>query len=149
MDETYMRRALALAEKGRGFVSPNPLVGAVLVKDGRVIGEGWHQKAGGPHAEVYAVRSAAEPVRGATAYVTLEPCQMCAGAIIQSRMDRVVIGCMNPKAGCAGSVLNLLQVDRFNHQADVTRGVLEEKCSELMKSFFRELREKKKKKEGA
>ena len=82
-------------------------------------------------------------------YVTLEPCQMCAGAIIQSRMDRVVIGCMNPKAGCAGSVLNLLQVDRFNHQADVTRGVLEEKCSELMKSFFRELREKKKKKEGA
>ena len=70
---------------------------------------------------------------------------MCAGAIIQSRMDRVVIGCMNPKAGCAGSILNLLQIDKFNHQADVTRGVLEEECSELMKSFFRELREKKKK----
>ena len=78
-------------------------------------------------------------------YVTLEPCQMCAGAIVQSRMDRVVIGCMNPKAGCAGSILNLLQMDRFNHQAQITSGVLEEECSSLMKQFFRELRERKKK----
>ena len=70
---------------------------------------------------------------------------MCAGAIVQSRMDRVVIGCMNPKAGCAGSILNLLQMDRFNHQAEITAGVLEEECSSLMKQFFRELREKKKK----
>lgn len=77
-------------------------------------------------------------------YVTLEPCQMCAGAIIQARIPRVVVGCMNPKAGCAGSVLNLLNVAEFNHQAELTIGVLEEECSAMMKQFFRELREKKK-----
>ena len=77
-------------------------------------------------------------------YVTLEPCQMCAGAIVQSRMDRVVIGCMNPKAGCAGSILNILQMEQFNHQAELKTGVLEEECSGMMKQFFRELREKKK-----
>ena len=78
-------------------------------------------------------------------YVTLEPCQMCAGALVQARIDRVVIGCMNPKAGCAGSVLNLLQMTGFNHQVDVERGVLEEECSQLLKQFFRELRERNKK----
>ena len=72
-------------------------------------------------------------------YVTLEPCQMCAGALVQSRISRVVIGSMNPKAGCGGSVLNLLQMDAFNHQVDVTRGVLEEECSQMLSSFFREL----------
>ena len=126
--------------------------------EGKIISRGYNRRNTDKnplaHAEITAIRKASKKLRdwrleGCTLYVTLEPCQMCAGAIIQSRMDRVVIGCMNPKAGCAGSVLNLLQVDRFNHQADVTRGVLEEKCSELMKSFFRELREKKKKKEGA
>ena len=126
--------------------------------EGKIISRGYNRRNTDKnplaHAEITAIRKASKKLgdwrlEGCTLYVTLEPCQMCAGAIIQSRMDRVVIGCMNPKAGCAGSVLNLLQVDRFNHQADVTRGVLEEKCSELMKSFFRELREKKKKKEGA
>ena len=82
-------------------------------------------------------------LEGCTLYVTLEPCQMCSGAIVQSRMDRVVIGCMNPKAGCAGSILNLLQMEEFNHQVDITTGVLGEECSQMMKSFFRELREKK------
>ena len=77
-------------------------------------------------------------------YVTLEPCQMCAGAIVQARMDKVVIGCMNPKAGCAGSVLDLLREEAFNHQAEVETGVLEKECSEMMKAFFKELREKKK-----
>ena len=76
-------------------------------------------------------------------YVTLEPCQMCAGAIIQARVDRVVIGSMNPKAGCAGSVLNLLEVDGFNHKAEVTRGVLGEECSSMLSGFFKELREEK------
>ena len=76
-------------------------------------------------------------------YVTLEPCQMCSGAIVQSRMKRVVVGCMNPKAGCAGSILNLLQMEEFNHQVELTIGVLEEECSEMMKQFFKELREKK------
>ena len=78
-----------------------------------------------------------------TMYVTLEPCQMCSGAIVQSRMKKVVIGCMNPKAGCAGSILNLLQVEEFNHQVEIETGMLEEECSNLMKNFFKELREKK------
>ena len=77
-------------------------------------------------------------------YVTLEPCQMCSGAIVQARIPRVVVGCMNPKAGCAGSILNLLQVEAFNHQAELTTGVLEEECSQMMKSFFKELRKKQK-----
>ena len=82
-------------------------------------------------------------------YVTLEPCQMCAGALVQSRIDRVVVGCMNPKAGCAGSILNLLQMPEFNHQVELETGVLEEECSQMMKDFFRELRETKKlKKQG-
>ena len=79
-----------------------------------------------------------------TMYVTLEPCQMCAGAIVQSRMKKVVIGSMNPKAGCAGSVLNLLQMAQFNHQVEIERGVLEEECSTMLSGFFRELRDKKK-----
>lgn len=78
-------------------------------------------------------------------YVTLEPCQMCAGAIVQSRMKKVVIGCMNPKAGCAGSVLNLLQMQEFNHQVELERGVLEEACSEILSRFFKELRVRNKK----
>lgn len=79
-------------------------------------------------------------------YVTLEPCQMCAGAIVQSRMQKVVIGCMNPKAGCAGSVLNLLQMAEFNHRVEIGRGVLEEECSSMLSNFFRELRNKKREK---
>ena len=80
-----------------------------------------------------------------TMYVTLEPCQMCSGAIVQSRMKRVVVGCMNAKAGCAGSILNLLQMDEFNHQVELEKGVLEEECSLLMKNFFKELRKAKQK----
>jgi tRNA(adenine34) deaminase len=76
-------------------------------------------------------------------YVTLEPCQMCAGAIVQSRLAKVVIGSMNPKAGCAGSVLNLLQMKEFNHQVEMVKGVLEEECSKMLSGFFQELREKK------
>ena len=77
-------------------------------------------------------------------YITLEPCQMCAGAIVQARVSRVVIGSMNPKAGCAGSILNLLEMEQFNHQVEVTRGVLQEECSSMLSDFFKELREKKK-----
>ena len=78
-------------------------------------------------------------------YITLEPCQMCAGAIVQARIPKVVIGAMNPKAGCAGSVLNILQVEQFNHQVDIKKGVLEEECSQMLSDFFRQLRKKKKK----
>ena len=155
-DEKYMKEALKQAKKA--YALEETPIGCVIVHEGKIISRGYNRRNTDKnplaHAEITAIRKASKKLgdwrlEGCTLYVTLEPCQMCAGAIIQSRMDRVVIGCMNPKAGCAGSVLNLLQVDRFNHQADVTRGVLEEKCSELMKSFFRELLEKKKKKEGA
>ena len=79
-------------------------------------------------------------LEGCTMYVTLEPCQMCAGALVQARITEVVIGCMNPKAGCGGSILNLLEMKEFNHQVKVTRGVMEETCSNLLKDFFKELR---------
>jgi tRNA(adenine34) deaminase len=78
-------------------------------------------------------------------YITLEPCQMCAGAIVQARIPRVVIGSMNPKAGCGGSILNILQMEQFNHRCEVTRGVLEEECSLMLTTFFKELRQSKKK----
>jgi tRNA(adenine34) deaminase len=119
------------------------MVGCVLVRDGKIIGEGFHHAAGQPQAEVEALRSCADP-KGATAYVTLEPCQMCAGAIVQSRLGKVVIGSMNPKAGCAGSVLNLLQMKQFNHQVEIQTGVLQDECSSMLSEFFQELREKKK-----
>ena len=106
------------------------------------------------YAELAAIKKASKKLddwrlEGCTMYVTLEPCQMCAGALVQSRIDRVVVGCMNPKAGCAGSILNLLQMPEFNHQVELETGVLEEECSQMMKDFFRELRETKKlKKQG-
>ena len=87
----------------------------------------------------------AKKLEDCTLYVTLEPCQMCAGAIVQARIPRVVIGSMNPKAGCAGSILNILQIPTFNHQCEITKGVCEEECSEMLTTFFKELRKSKKK----
>ena len=142
--EEYMQIAIEEAKKGSGFTSPNPLVGAVLVKDGKIVGKDYHHKYGEFHAERNAILNCKEDLAGASLYVTLEPCQMCAGAIVQSRMKKVVIGSMNPKAGCAGSVLNLLQMAQFNHQVEIERGVLEEECSTMLSGFFRELRDKKK-----
>ena len=143
-DEDYMKRALELAKKGEGFVSPNPMVGAVIVKDGEIIAEGWHEKYGDLHAERNALKHCTQSAEGADMYVTLEPCQMCAGAIVQSRMKKVVIGAMNPKAGCAGSVINILQMKQFNHQAEMENGILEKECADMLSTFFKELREKKK-----
>ena len=139
-DTEYMRLALELAKKGCGWTSPNPMVGAVIVKDGQFIGQGWHERYGQPHAERNALASCAVDPEGATMYVTLEPCQMCAGAIVQARIPEVMIGCMNPKAGCAGSIYNLLQEPAFNHQVSLFKGVLEEECSQMLKDFFRSLR---------
>ena len=139
-DEYYMARALKLAQRGRFTTHPNPNVGCVIVKDGEIVGEGYHQRAGEPHAEVHALRMAGEKAKGATAYVTLEPCQMCAGAIVQARIPKVVMACMNPKAGCAGSILNILDMPEFNHQVETVRGVCEEECAAMLKNFFRELR---------
>ena len=146
MQEKYMRRAIELAKNGIGKVNPNPLVGAVIVKDGQIISEGYHAKYGDLHAERNAFRNlkCAEDAKGAEMYVTLEPCQMCAGAIVQARIPKVVIGTMNSKAGCAGSVINVLQMKEFNHQVDICKGVLADECKEMMQNFFRNLREKKK-----
>ena len=124
-------------------------IGCVIVYEDRIIARGYNRRTTDKntlaHAEMQAIRKASRVLgdwrlEGCTMYVTLEPCQMCSGALVQSRMTRVVIGCMNPKAGCAGSILNLLEMPEFNHQVIVTRGVLEEECSDLLKQFFKELR---------
>ena len=128
-------------------------IGCVIVHEDKIIARGYNKrnikKNTLAHAEILAINKASKVLgdwrlEDCTMYVTLEPCPMCAGAIVQARIPRVVIGSMNPKAGCAGSVLNLLQQDGLNHQVEITKGVLAEECSGLMTSFFRELRKKKK-----
>ena len=150
-DIKFMKEALRQAQKA--YKLDETPIGCVIVHEGKIIARGYNRrntdKSPLAHAEITAIRKASRKLgdwrlEECTLYVTLEPCQMCAGAIVQSRIPRVVIGCMNPKAGCAGSVLNLLQVERFNHQAEIETGVLEEECSGMMKQFFRELRERKK-----
>lgn len=149
--ERFMRAALAQAKKAAAL-EETP-IGCVIVKDGRIIARGYNRRntegSTLAHAELTAIRKACKKtgdwrLEGCTMYVTLEPCQMCAGALVQSRIDEVVIGAYNPKAGCAGSVLNLLQVPAFNHQVKITDGILEEECREILQQFFRELRSKKK-----
>ena len=150
-DIRYMKEAVRQAKKA--YALGETPIGCVIVHEGKIIGRGYNRrntdKSPLAHAEISAIKKAAKKlgdwrIEECTLYVTLEPCQMCAGAIVQARIPRVVIGCMNPKAGCAGSIVNLLQMERFNHQADVKRGVLEEECSLMMKTFFKELRERKK-----
>lgn len=148
-DEKYMREALKQAKKA--YVLGEVPIGCVIVKDDRIIARGYNRRNTDKntlsHAEITAIRKASKVVgdwrlEGCRLYVTLEPCQMCAGALVQSRIDRVVIGCMSPKSGCAGSVLNLLQMDAFNHQVEIERGVLEEECAKLLTEFFVHLRER-------
>lgn len=150
-DEKYMKEALKQAKKA--YALEETPIGCVIVHEGKIIACGYNRrntdKSPLAHAEISAIKKASKKLgdwrlEECTLYVTLEPCQMCAGAIIQSRIPRVVVGCMNPKAGCAGSVLNLLDVQAFNHQAEVKTKVLEEECSLMMKQFFRELRAKQK-----
>ena len=155
-DRKFMRQALTQAKKAAA-IDEVP-IGCVIVCDGKVIARGYNRRniesSVLGHAELAAMKKASKKLgdwrlEECTLYVTLEPCQMCAGAIVQSRIPRVVVGCMNPKAGCTGSILNLLNIQAFNHQADLTTGVLEEECSQLMKQFFRELREARKMKKKA
>ncbi|MDL2295487.1 tRNA adenosine(34) deaminase TadA [Lachnospiraceae bacterium OttesenSCG-928-E19] len=150
-DEKYMREAIRQAKKAEAL-NEVP-IGCVIVYKDKIIGRGYNRRTIDKntlaHAELQAIKKASKKMDDwrlddCTMYVTLEPCQMCAGAIIQSRIKRVVIGCMNPKAGCAGSVLNLLQVKEFNHQAEMEIGVLEQECSFMLKDFFKRLREQKK-----
>ena len=150
-DESFMKQAVKQAKKAHDKLETP--IGCVIVHEDKIIARGYNKrnmkKNTLAHAEILAINKASKVLgdwrlEDCTMYVTLEPCPMCAGAIVQARIPRVVIGSMNPKAGCAGSVLNLLQQDGLNHQVEVTKGVLAEECSGLMTSFFRELRKKKK-----
>lgn len=149
-DETFMRAALVQAKKA--YSIEEVPIGCVIVQDDRIIARGYNRRNIDrntlAHAELTAIRKACRRtgdwrLEDCTMYVTLEPCQMCAGAILQSRMKRVVIATMNAKAGCAGSILNLLQMQEFNHQVEITCGILEEECSLMLSQFFQELRVKK------
>ena len=148
-DERYMREALRQAKKA--YALEEVPIGCVIVREDRIIARGYNRRNTDKntlsHAELIAIRKASRKtgdwrLEDCTMYITLEPCQMCAGAIVQARMGRVVIGAMNPKAGCAGSVLNLLEMPEFNHQAEVERGILEEAGSGILTEFFRNLRGK-------
>jgi tRNA(adenine34) deaminase len=150
-NEKYMREAIKQAK--RAYVLGEVPIGCVIVYEDKVIARGYNRRNTDKntlaHAEITAIRKASKKIgdwrlEGCTMYVTLEPCQMCAGASVQSRIDKVVIGAMNPKAGCAGSVLNILEMTEFNHQVEVVRGVLESECSDILARFFRELRVKNK-----
>lgn len=150
-DEKYMRQAIKQAIKARN--NQDVPIGCVIVYDGKIIARGYNRRNADKttlaHAEILAIRKASKYIgdwrlEDCTMYVTLEPCQMCAGAIVQARIPRVVIGCMNPKAGCAGSIINLLDMKEFNHQVEVKRGVLGDECSAMLKDFFAWLRESRK-----
>lgn len=150
-DEKYMKAAIKQAKKA--YALDEVPIGCVIVQNDKIIARGYNRRNTDKntlaHAELSAIKKASKKtgdwrLEDCTMYVTLEPCQMCAGAIVQSRLKKVVIACMNPKAGCAGSVLNLLQMKQFNHQVEMETGILEEECSQMLSNFFKELRQKKK-----
>ena len=152
IQEKYMKEALKQARKA--YALGEVPIGCVIVHEGKIIGRGYNRRNTDKntlaHAEITAINKASKKIgdwrlEECTLYVTLEPCQMCAGAIVQARIPEVVMGCMNPKAGCAGSILNILEMPQFNHQVMVSRGILEQECSEMLKTFFTELRERNKK----
>ena len=154
--EKYMDKAIAQAK--RAYANGDVPIGCVIVHDDRIIARGFNKrnlkKTTLAHAEILAIEQASKKLgdwrlEECTMYVTLEPCQMCAGAIVQARIPNVVIGCMNPKAGCAGSILNILEMPQFNHQVKVTRGILETECSQMLKTFFEELRIRNKQEKAA
>lgn len=146
-----MKAAIRQAKKA--YALDEVPIGCVIIYEGKIIARGYNRRNTDKntlaHAELTAIRKASRKLgdwrlEGCTMYITLEPCQMCAGAIVQARVSEVVIGSMNPKAGCAGSVLNILQMDEFNHQVKLIKDVLKEECSEMLSIFFRDLRERKK-----
>ena len=149
--DKYMKEALRQAKKA--YALNEVPIGCVIVYEDKIIARGYNRRNTDhntlAHAELNAIRKASKKLgdwrlEGCTMYITLEPCQMCAGAIVQARVDQVVIGSMNAKAGCAGSVLNLLQMPEFNHQVQITYGVMEKECSTMLSKFFKDLREQKK-----
>ena len=150
--EMYMKEAYRLAKNA--YRQEETPIGCVIVRDDRIIGKGYNRrnkkKNSLAHAEIMAISQACRKVgdwrlEDCTMYVTLEPCPMCAGAIVQARMPLVVIGARNPKAGCAGSVINILDMEGLNHRVELVEGVMREECEQLMTGFFKELRDKKKK----
>ena len=150
-DEKYMKAAIRQAKKA--YALDEVPIGCVIVQNDKIIARGYNRrntdKNALAHAEIAAIRKASTKtgdwrLEDCTMYVTLEPCQMCAGAIVQSRMKKVVIASMNPKAGCGGSIINLLQMERFNHQVEMEIGVCQEECSSMLSQFFRDLRKRKK-----
>ena len=147
----YMKEAIRQARKAE-LLNEVP-IGCVIVYQDKIIARGYNRrnidKNTLSHAELNAIRKAGKKLGDwrlddCEMYITLEPCQMCAGAIVQSRIKKVYIACMNPKAGCAGSVLNLLDIKQFNHQVEIDRGLMEEECSRMLSGFFKRLRESKK-----
>lgn len=145
-DSKYMKEAIKQAKKAAG-IGEVP-IGCVIVMDGTIIARGYNRRntegSTLAHAELIAIKKAVKKLgdwrlEGCTMYVTLEPCPMCAGAVVQARIPRVVIGAMNPKAGCAGSIIDMFQIREFNHQVEKETGVLGEECSNIMTSFFKEL----------
>lgn len=150
-DEKFMKQAILQAKKAEALEEVP--IGCVIVYEGKIIARGYNRRNTESntlaHAELIAIKKASKKLNdwrleGCTMYVTLEPCQMCAGAIVQSRMTKVVIGSMNPKAGCCGSIMNLLQVEKFNHQVEIETEVLQEECSAMLSQFFARLRAMKK-----
>jgi len=146
-DIKWMQHAIEMARRAES--ADEVPVGAVIVKDNNVISEGWNQPISThdptAHAEVIALRAAAKALENyrlveTTLYVTLEPCSMCAGAIIHARVKRIVIGAKDPRTGAAGSVFNLLNSEKLNHQVEIEQGVLEDECSILLKNFFKNRR---------
>ena len=146
-DEKYMKEAMKQARKA--YRLGEVPIGCVIVHEGKIIGRGYNRRNTDKntlaHAEITAINRASKVIgdwrlEDCTLYVTLEPCQMCAGAIVQARIPKVVMASMNPKAGCAGSILNILDMPQFNHQVEVVAGVLDEECSRMLKEFFVELR---------
>lgn len=147
----YMKEAIKQARKA--YKLGEVPIGCVIVYKDKIIGRGYNRRNTDKntlsHAELTAIKKASKHMgdwrlEECTIYITLEPCQMCSGAIVQARIKRAVIGAMNPKAGCAGSIFNLLQIEEFNHQVEIVKGVLEEECTSLLKKFFEELRIKNK-----
>lgn len=145
--EYYMNQAILQARKA--YTLGEVPIGCVIVYEDKIIGRGYNRRNTDKntlaHAEITAINKASKKIgdwrlEGCSLYVTLEPCQMCSGAIVQARIPKVIIGCMNPKAGCAGSVLNILNMPEFNHQVDTVTGVLEQECSKMLTTFFKELR---------
>jgi tRNA(adenine34) deaminase len=152
LDIKYMKEAYRQALKA--YSLGEVPIGCVIVHEGKIIGRGYNRRNTDKntlaHAEITAIKKASKVIgdwrlEECTLYVTLEPCQMCAGAIVQARIPKVVMACMNPKAGCAGSILNILDMPEFNHQVETIKGVMEEECSRMLRTFFKELRIRNKK----